>query len=129
MGFRRGTWIANMCPLNVQWNKAVRRTLTIPCTTHTRLLPHTVNPLSFKDQHARRVYRSLLPQRVSVSSLICLAITVACHSFYYYFLFPFCSPPPPFLIHTRKRVGRWKNENDNNKNSDKRLCWQCPTNP
>jgi len=45
--------------LNVQWNKAVRRTLKIPYTTHTRLLPHIIKSLSFKDQHARRVNKFL----------------------------------------------------------------------
>ena len=56
------TWDMNskhVCQLNVQWNKAVRRTLKIPYTTHTRLLPHIVNSFSFKDQHARRVKKFL----------------------------------------------------------------------
>ena len=52
------TWDKNskyVCWLNIQWNKAVRSTLKIPYTSHTRLLPHIVNSFSFKDQHARRV--------------------------------------------------------------------------
>ena len=56
------TWDMNskhVCQLNVQWNKAVRRTLKITYTTHTRLLPHFVNSFSFKDQHARRVKKFL----------------------------------------------------------------------
>ena len=56
------TWDMNskhVCQLNIQWNKAVRRTLKIPYTTHTRLLPHIVNSFSFKDQHARRVKKFL----------------------------------------------------------------------
>ena len=49
----------HVCQLNVQWNKAVRRTLKLPYTTHTRLLPHIENSFSFKDQHARRVKKFL----------------------------------------------------------------------
>ena len=41
----------------MEWNTAVRRTLHIPYTTHTRLLPLILNTPSFKDQHARCVQK------------------------------------------------------------------------
>ena len=37
--------------LNVEWNKAARRTLNLPYKTHRRLLPLIVNEKSFKSQH------------------------------------------------------------------------------
>ena len=41
--------------MNVQWNKAVRRTLGIPYDTRTRLLPFIVRGRNFRDQHRARV--------------------------------------------------------------------------
>ena len=41
----------------VEWNKAVRRTLGIPYTTHTALLPGITGSKPFKDQHASRVFK------------------------------------------------------------------------
>ena len=41
--------------LHIAWNKAVRRTLRVPYTTHTRLLPLLVQGRSFADQHASRI--------------------------------------------------------------------------
>ena len=41
--------------INIEWNKAVRRTLNIPRTTHRKLLPLLVQSRSFVDQHRARV--------------------------------------------------------------------------
>ena len=43
--------------LNVEWNKAVRRTLNLPYKTHRRLLPLIVNGKSFKSQHCSRLHK------------------------------------------------------------------------
>ena len=43
--------------LNVEWNKAVRRTLNLPYKTHRRLLPLVVNGKSFKSQHCSRLHK------------------------------------------------------------------------
>ena len=43
--------------MSIEWNKAVRRTLRIPCTTHTSLLPAIVKRATFKQQHAARVQK------------------------------------------------------------------------
>ena len=43
--------------LNVEWNKAVRRTLNLPYKTHRRLLPLIVNGKSFKRQHCSRLHK------------------------------------------------------------------------
>ena len=43
--------------LNVQWNKAVQRTLNLPYKTHRRLLPLIVNGKSFKSQHCSRFHK------------------------------------------------------------------------
>ena len=43
--------------LNVEWNKAVRRTLNLPHKTHRRLLPFIVNGKSFKSQHCSRLHK------------------------------------------------------------------------
>ena len=40
--------------LNVEWNKALQRTLNLPYKTHRRLLNLTVNGKSFKSQHCSR---------------------------------------------------------------------------
>ena len=45
--------------LNVEWNKAVRRTLNLPYKTHRRLLPLIVNGKSFKSQHCSRLHKYL----------------------------------------------------------------------
>ena len=42
--------------LNVEWNKAVWRTLNLPCKTHQRLLPLIVNGKYFKIQHCSRLH-------------------------------------------------------------------------
>ena len=41
--------------LNIEWNKAVRRTLRVPFCTHTVLLPLLVQNKNFTQQHASRV--------------------------------------------------------------------------
>ena len=41
----------------VEWNKAVRRTLGIPYTTHTALLPGVTGSKPFKEQHTSRVFK------------------------------------------------------------------------
>ena len=41
--------------MNIEWNKAVRRTLHGPYTTHTNLLPLLVKGKPFKTQHFSRV--------------------------------------------------------------------------
>ena len=41
----------------VEWNKAVRRTLGIPYTTHTALLPGITGSKPFKEQHTSRVFK------------------------------------------------------------------------
>ena len=41
--------------MNVEWNKAVRRTLNLPYCTHRRLLPLIVNGKSFINQHFNRI--------------------------------------------------------------------------
>ena len=43
--------------LNVEWNKAVRRTLNLPYKTHRRLLPLIVNGKSFKSQHCSCLHK------------------------------------------------------------------------
>ena len=43
--------------LNVEWIKAVRRTLNLPYKTHRRLLPLIVNGKSFKSQHCSRLHK------------------------------------------------------------------------
>ena len=43
--------------LNVEWNKAVWRTLNLPYKTHRRLLPLIVNGKSFKSQHCSRLHK------------------------------------------------------------------------
>ena len=43
--------------MNTEWNKAIRRTLKIPYTTHRQLLPLIVHGRSFADQHVARVYK------------------------------------------------------------------------
>ena len=48
-------WICKQ--LNVEWNKAVRRTLNLPYKTHRRLLPLIVNGKSFKNQHCSRLHK------------------------------------------------------------------------
>ena len=50
--------IVSICKqLNVEWNKAVRRTLNLPYKTHRRLLPLIVNGKSFKSQHCSRLHK------------------------------------------------------------------------
>ena len=41
--------------MNTEWNKAIRRTLKIPHTTHRQLLPLLVHGRSIADQHVVRV--------------------------------------------------------------------------
>ena len=41
--------------MNIEWNKAVRRTLHVPYTTHTKLLPLLVLGKSFTGQHKSRI--------------------------------------------------------------------------
>ena len=41
--------------VNIEWNKAVRRTLGIPCRTHRYLLPLLVKSKSFHEQHFSRL--------------------------------------------------------------------------
>ena len=43
--------------LNVEWNKAVWRTLNLPYKTHWWLLPLIVNGKSFKSQHCSRLHK------------------------------------------------------------------------
>ena len=43
------------CQMNTEWNKAVRRTLRVPYTTHTNLLPLLVKGKPFMTQHFSRV--------------------------------------------------------------------------
>ena len=45
--------------MNVQWNKAVRRTIGVPYDTRTRLLPLLVKGRNFRDQHRTRVMKFL----------------------------------------------------------------------
>ena len=45
--------------MNIEWNKAVRRTLNIPYRTRTSLLPFLIHGKSFKAQHRSRVSKFL----------------------------------------------------------------------
>ena len=45
--------------MNVQWNKAIRRTVGLPYDTHTCLLPIIIRGKSFKHQHKSRMAKFL----------------------------------------------------------------------
>ena len=45
--------------VNVEWNKAARRTLNLPYKTHRRLLPLIVNEKSFKSQNCSCLRKSV----------------------------------------------------------------------
>ena len=53
MAAQIGNWRPNRA--DTMWNKAVRRTLRIPYTTHRHLLPVLVQGCSFAEQHRARV--------------------------------------------------------------------------
>ena len=46
--------------MNIEWNKAVRRTLHLPYKTRTCLLPHLVQGKNFAVQHRSRVSKFLV---------------------------------------------------------------------
>ena len=51
------TWLLNTTPvkgMNIEWKKAVRRTLNLPRTTRSKLVPLLAGNHSFQEQHERR---------------------------------------------------------------------------
>ena len=56
--------------MNIEWNKAVRRTLLLPYKTRTRLLPLLVQGKSFAVQHRSRVSKFLDSFNDSVNSRV-----------------------------------------------------------
>ena len=54
--------------LNTEWNKAVRRTLGLPLTTRTALLPLLINGKTFDKQHKSRMSKFLVTFRDSCNS-------------------------------------------------------------
>ena len=56
--------------MNIEWNKAVRRTLLLPYKTRTRLLPFLVQGKSFAVQHRSRVSKFLDSFNDSVNSRV-----------------------------------------------------------
>ena len=69
-------WLSNMGPrqqvcepdeqINTEWNKAVRRTLHVPYTTHTIFLPLMVKGKPFMTQHVSRVQSFVCSSNTSV---------------------------------------------------------------
>ena len=56
--------------MNIEWNKAIRRTLNLPYTTRTCLLPLLVNGKSFASQHKSRVEKFILSFKKSANSRV-----------------------------------------------------------
>ena len=54
--------------MNIEWNKAVRRTLLLPYKTRTCLLPHLVIGKNFADQHKSRISKFLVSFNESENS-------------------------------------------------------------
>ena len=51
------TWLLNTTSvkgMNIEWKKAVRRTLNLPRTTRSKLVPLLAGNHSFQEQHERR---------------------------------------------------------------------------
>ena len=51
------TWLLNTTSvkgMNIEWKKAVRRTLNLPRTTRSKLVPLLAGNRSFQEQHERR---------------------------------------------------------------------------
>ena len=57
--------------MNIEWNKAVRRTLILPYKTRTCLLPLLVHGKSFTVQHRSRVSKFLVSFNESENSRVC----------------------------------------------------------
>ena len=52
------TWELNtniVGPMQIEWNKAIRKIIRLPYETHRNLLPLVINGASFSDQHVSRI--------------------------------------------------------------------------
>ena len=52
------TWELNtniVRPIQIEWNKAIRKIIRLPYETHRNLLPLVINGASFSDQHVSRI--------------------------------------------------------------------------
>ena len=75
------TWDAvgkSVQQLNTEWNKAVRRTLRIPYTTHRKLLPLLTKNKPFSEQHLTRLSKFVDSFKVSQNTHVALLGNRAC---------------------------------------------------
>ena len=56
--------------MNIEWNKAVRRTLLLPYKTRTCLLPHLIHGKPFFIQHRSRISNFLISFTASDNSCV-----------------------------------------------------------